>query len=61
MNNFALKKSKAVEENLYSLIKLKKKSNLQSTLLYDDFNNLFQLHLAFNPQKVFQLLQRQYF
>ncbi len=54
-NNYALKRPKSVEENLYSLIKTKKKFNVQSVLLYDDYNSLFQLFLQFNPEKVFAL------
>jgi hypothetical protein len=56
MNNYALKKTKAVEENIYALIKTKKKFNIQSILLYDDYDSLFQLFLEFNPQKVWYLL-----
>ncbi len=48
-NNYALKRPKAVEENIYSLIKAKKKFNIQSVLLYDDYNSLFQAFLQFNP------------
>ena len=52
MNNYALKRPKAVEENIYSLIKIKKRYNVQNILLYDDYDSLFQLFLQFNPQKV---------
>lgn len=53
MNNFALGKAKQVEENIYALIKLKKQFKIQSLLLYDDYDSLFQLFLKHNPQKVF--------
>jgi hypothetical protein len=51
-NNFALGKAKEVEDNIYALIKLKKKFKVQSLLLYDDYDSLFQLFLKHNPQKV---------
>lgn len=37
---------------MYGLIKMKKKSNFQTILVYDDYNTLFQLFLKYNPQKV---------
>lgn len=43
---------KALEENIYGLIKMKKKYHVQSILLYDDYNSLFQAFLRYNPQKV---------
>jgi hypothetical protein len=55
MNNFALGKAKQVEENLYALIKLKKQFKVQSILLYDDYDSLFQLFLKHNPQKVLSI------
>lgn len=61
VNNYTLKRPKNVEENIYALIKLKKKSNIQSALLYDDYNSLFQVFLKFNPQKVDFTLFRQYY
>lgn len=51
-NNFALGKAKEVEDNIYALIKLKKKFKVQNLLLYDDYDSLFQLFLKHNPQKV---------
>jgi len=52
MNNYSLKKAKALEQNIYNLIKLKKQSKMQSLLIYEDYNSLFQVFLKFNPQKV---------
>lgn len=49
MNNYTLRRPKAVEENIYALIKIKKKYHIQNILLYDDYDSLFQLFLQFNP------------
>lgn len=51
-NNVALGRTKAAEENLYSLIKMKKKHKYQSILVYDDYATLFQLFLTHSPEKV---------
>jgi hypothetical protein len=52
MNNFLLGRAKEVEDNLYALIKMKKRFHVQSLLLYDDYDSLFQLFLRHNPEKV---------
>lgn len=52
MNNFTLGKAKEVEDGIYGLIKLKKAHRVQSVLLYDDYDSLFQLFLKHNPEKV---------
>ena len=51
-NNYFLKKYKNVEDNLYALIKFKKTNKIQNALIYDDYNDLFQLFLKCNPEKV---------
>lgn len=45
-------KIKAAEDNIYNIIKMKKKYKTQSILVYDDYNTLFQLFLKYNPEKV---------
>lgn len=59
MNNFVLGKAKEVEDGIYAMIKMKKQFHVQSMLLYDDYDSLFQLFLTHNPQKVFLHLCRQ--
>ena len=57
-NNIALGKIEAAEENIYHLIKMKKKYKFQSLLVYDTYNSLFQFFLRFKPQKVYFLISR---
>jgi hypothetical protein len=52
MNNYSLKKGKALEQNIYNIIKLKKQAKMQSLLVYEDYNSMFQVFLKFHPQKV---------
>ncbi len=51
-NNLTMGKIKAAEDNIYNIIKMKKKYKTQSILVYDDYNTLFQLFLKYNPEKV---------
>lgn len=46
---------------MYGLIKLKKKNNYQTLLVYDDYNSLFQLFLKYNPQKVMSITLRLFY
>ena len=48
-NNIALGRTKAAEENIYDLIKMKKKYKFQSLLVYDSYHSLFQFFLRFSP------------
>jgi len=58
VNNYALRKYKAVEENIYGLIKMKKKINLNPVLIYDDYRMLFLMFLEFDPTKVHYVIYR---
>jgi hypothetical protein len=50
-----------VEENLYTMIKMKKKAKIQELLIYDDYNSLMQLFLRYDAKKVISLLNRPFY
>ena len=48
-NDINLGRLKAAEGKIYGLIKMKKKYNVQSLLVYDSYNSLFQFFLKYQP------------